>query len=114
MQQLTTYSLLKETPRLLTRVIDRLFDDEPVDQDNHPRITLLNPQPLAQRQQFLQQAINHHYQVILQIVPTSPDGFPENVQAYVRPFGQHKYLLSNHNVTYVVGLNQIRYIAHCN
>lgn len=112
MQQPKSYSIFKETPQLLTRVIGQLFDDKPIQQPDHSRITLLNPQPVFQRRRFLRQAVDQHYQVTMQVVPAGQDGYPENIHGTVKALSNDKYLLSNHNVTYVVTFDQVRYIIH--
>lgn len=112
MQQPKSYSLFKETSPLLSRVIGQLFDDEPIRHRQHTDVTLLKPQPAAQRRQFLRQAIDRHYRVLLQVVPAGSDGFPENIRGYVKKLGQQKFLIYNHNLIYAVSFDQIRYIIH--
>lgn len=114
MQQLTTHSLLKETPQLLNRVIGQLFDDEPIKATTHHEVTLLTPQPAKQRKLFIDQAIKKAYRVTLQVIPASKEGFAENVKGRLKKLGSQRYLLVNQDVNYILSFDQIRYIAHLN
>lgn len=111
MQQLKTHSLLKETPRLISQVIDQLFDTTPI-ATKHKDVTLLTPQPVKQRQFFLRQAVKYHYEVVLQVVPAGNEGYPENIRGQVKAIGKQRYLLTNQGVNYLLNFKQIRYIAH--
>lgn len=111
MQQLKAHSLLKDTPRLINQVIDQLFDTTPTN-IKHKDVTLLTAQPAKQRQHFLQQAIKYHYEVTLQVMPASKEGYPENIRGQVTALSKQKYLLTNQDINYILNFNQIRYIAH--
>lgn len=111
MQQITTHPFLKATPHFINRVVGQLFDDGPIADQHHKKITLLTPQPASQRAFFLREAIKHHYQVMLQATPRSKAGHTENIRGWVKPLNDHKYLISGPKIAYVLHFDQIRYLT---
>lgn len=110
MQQLKSYPFFKRTPQLVNKVVTQLFDDQPF-VNHHDNVTLLNPQPTFQRRRFLAETVNQGYKVFLQLIPVNDAGHPENVVGHVQLVHQDKYLITNHNVNYIVDFDHINYIA---
>ncbi|WP_288659197.1 hypothetical protein [uncultured Limosilactobacillus sp.] len=109
MQQVNQPTLLQRAPQLLTRTIHHLMTTEPV---FVPQVRLLTPQPVHQRRLFLDRAISAHWSVFFQLMPKTAEGYPVNTYGQVNPLGNDRYLINSHQTSYVVGFDQIRYIAN--
>ncbi|MDO4902962.1 MAG: hypothetical protein Q3959_01730 [Limosilactobacillus sp.] len=110
MQELRGQSLLKATPKFINKMMDQLFTEDV--RPDHPRVDLLNPQPVEQRNLFIAMAIANQYKVTMQVTPINGSGYAENVSGYLRKINDEIFKLTNNNVSHIFRYNQIRYIAH--
>ena len=103
-------SLFKSTSTFLNNKLHQLLDND--FSVSKEQIKLLTPQPIKQRLSFLERTINSGIKVLVQLIPINNAGYPVNVRGTVKKIGDERYLIQSHNVSYIVGINQIRYIAN--
>ncbi|MCD7084320.1 hypothetical protein [Limosilactobacillus fastidiosus] len=103
-------SLFKSTSTFLNNKLQQLLDNDFSVQKE--QIKLLTPQPIKQRLSFLERTINSRIKVLVQLMPVNNTGYPVNVRGTVKRMRDERYLIQSHNVSYVVDINQIRYIAN--
>ncbi|WP_251574877.1 hypothetical protein [Limosilactobacillus agrestimuris] len=103
-------SIFKSTSTFLNKKLQQLLENDFSVQKE--QIKLLTPQPIKQRLSFLERTINSGIKVLVQLMPVNNAGYPVNVRGTVKKIGDKRYLIQSHNVSYVVGINQIRYIAN--
>ncbi|MCD7133650.1 hypothetical protein LTY58_00740 [Limosilactobacillus rudii] len=107
--QIEQKSYFKFTPQIISNKLRNLFEEEP----SNNQKGLLTPQPAKQRQLFLKRAIKDKIKATFQLMPINDDGYPVNVTGNITELANtNRYLITNHNVNYVVSFDQIRYIAN--
>lgn len=107
--QIEQKPFLNFTPEVISNKLRRLFEEKPT---NHQE-GLLTPQPAKQRQLFLKRAIKDRIKATFQLMPINSDGYPVNVTGNITELANtNRFLITNHNVSYVVNFDQIRYIAN--
>ncbi|MCI1975639.1 MAG: hypothetical protein LKJ51_06960 [Limosilactobacillus sp.] len=103
-------SLFKSASTILNGKLQQLLDNDFT--SHKEEIKLLTPQPTKQRLDFLNRTINERLRVLIQLIPINSAGYPVNVRGTVKRLDNKRYLIQNKNISYVVGFNQIHYIAN--
>lgn len=101
-------TILNGTAHKISGHLHKLFDQAP---HAPAEPALLNQQPISQRQLFMKQAVADGRQVFAQLLPVNSAGYRVNIHATIKALSQGRFLFQTKNLTYVVRLPQINYIA---
>lgn len=95
----------------LQKKLHQFFDDPVSLISSTPVPHVLPVQPLRQRQLFIKIAIHEHRNIFMQLSPLTNAGHIINCRGYVQNLPNGRFLLTNHNLSYLFFLQQVRYIA---
>lgn len=104
-------NLFSRSSVALKKQFHKLFEDEPHHSLTNKVRQVLPIQPLEQRRLFIKIALHEHRNIFMQLNPLTNAGQIIDCRGTLHSLPNGRFLLTNHNISYLFSLNQVRYIA---